>query len=194
MLRAALVVTLLVAVAGSAGATCTTSATPVYHGTLAVRPARGRVDRSTYIGTLSVQQWLFSPYDGSNGICIGEEPIVISMGPIDDAWRLEPGMLKASKNGKTWTYRLKGKPPVRALKRLKIRLEADGSYMLSFTVSGVDMSAINSQLPACLPFAFIVGDDDGFSGVNLTSKNFSTPRVSISEPCVPNDWPWASGG
>ena len=192
MLRLVVAATLVAGLAASASVACTTSATPVFHGTLALRPAKGRIDRKHGgLGTIKAKQWSLTPYDGSNGICVDQEPIVITIGSGEEAWRLDPGMLKAAKNGKSWSYRAKGKQPVRSLRSLKIRLQDDGSYTIAFVLTGVDMSQLNSEDPVCQPFAFIIGDDDGFTGLNLTSPTFFSPRVTVpQDPCTPNSWPW----
>src|SRR5712692_10012706 len=78
--RAALAVVLTLA-AVTARAQISTSATPVYHGTLRVlRPAVGTFDTATGIGTLRVRGWQLELRQGSNGIFPDQEPIVVALG------------------------------------------------------------------------------------------------------------------
>ena len=48
------------------------------------------------------------------------------------------------------------------------------------------------SLPVCNPMAVIVGDDDGFSGVEFDRPGgFSSSRVKIDGTCTPaGGWPW----
>ncbi len=37
----------------------------------------------------------------------------------------------------------------------------------------------------------IVGDDDGFGGIQLAEKNLDGRRIRVANSCNPgNDWPW----
>jgi len=88
----------------TARAQISTSATPIYHGTLRIlRPAVGTFDTSTGIGTLRVRSWQWDLKQGSNGIFPDKEPIVVALG--DESFRLDPGKLERSRNGKVFRYR-----------------------------------------------------------------------------------------
>src|SRR5262249_61084344 len=90
------------------------------------------------------------------------------------------GQVKASKNGKRFVYR--NPSTTRGVQMLQIkRLKDDGDgtprYRFTFTVK-IDLSFILSEYPLCSPMAVIIGDDDGFSGVELDRPGgfSSTPR------------------
>lgn len=87
------------------GAACTSSATPVHHGTLVVRPAVGRIDRGAGLGSFTIKGWTRALAGQSNGVCPDSEPVLITLGTGQQSWRLEPGMLKASRHGRAWTFR-----------------------------------------------------------------------------------------
>jgi hypothetical protein len=57
---------------------------------------------------------------------------------------------------------------------------------------GIDLSELMLSLPVCNPMAVIVGDDDGFSGVEFDRPGgFSSSRVKIDGTCTPaGGWPW----
>lgn len=188
---------LLIAMAvlsGVAGTTrAGTSATPIYHGELGFTPAAGRIDRRPmqgHLATLKVRKWVLHPSAVTNGIDPASEPIVISLG--EASWRLDPGMLIAAKNRRQWAYKLaRGSKPTRAVNSLRVRLEKDGTYSFRFAITGIDGSPLDRFQTVCLPFAFIIGDDDAFSGVTLTSPSFNSTKLRAVELCQAPDWPWA---
>jgi hypothetical protein len=172
-----------------------TSATPVFHGALGFTPARGRLDRNRargYLATLDVRQWALIPEPNSNGISPGDEPIIIAFG--EATWRLEPGALSESKRGGTWSFKAKGPHGSRAIKRLRVRRELDGSFSFRFVVSGIDGSQLDTADPVCIAFAFIIGDDDAFTGVSLSSPTFNSRKLRVLEPCTAEEWLWAFSG
>lgn len=168
----------------------TSAATPVFHGKLDMTPAGGRIARRAGgVATVKVNLWRFEPDSTTNGISPSTERVVIALG--EGNWALEPGMLVESKKGGIWRYRAKGKPGPRAITMLRVKLETDGSYSFRFRITGADMSQLNTEDPVCEPFAFIIGDDDGFDGVLLTSPSFVSSKLRIFDRCVPGGWPWA---
>lgn len=186
---------LRVAVAGailcSGVALAGTSATPIYHGQLGFTPARGSIDRNFkrgYLATLKVRQWALIPEAATNGISPDTEPIVIAVGA--GTWRLEPGMLVASKRAGEWTYKASGPPSSRAIKSLRVRKQNDGSFSLRFVLTGIDASALNTGSPVCTPFAFIIGDDDAFTGIDFSSPRFNS-KLRVPNLCVADTWLWA---
>ncbi len=165
---------------------------PTYHGALQIRPARGVIDQGTGIANLSVKRWRFVPQDASNGIAFDQEPVLltISENELKNEFRLEPGALRRTRKGRRFLYR---DPSVRrGIRVLRIDARRDGSYLVAFALRGVNLSRLVSQDPVCLPFALIVGDDDGFIGLQFES-NF-TRRLRIKPTgCAVEDWPWVDG-
>jgi hypothetical protein len=194
MLRgsAAAALVLLVATATAVSAApISVTATPLFHGTLRVRRASGTVDRKSGAAVVNVRRWSLELAPGSNGIYPDQEPIVLAIG--EDTFRLDAGMLKA--HGKSgFLYRARPRSS-RGIQSLAIKQSKDGSYSVQFSVRGVLLSGLEENAPLCLPTAFIVGDDDGFSGVNYDSPG-SPPivsrRVLVGNGfCSPQAWPWA---
>ena len=184
---AALAVALTLA-AATARAQISTGATPVYHGTLKiVRPAVGTLDKSTGIGTLRVRGWRWKLKEGSNGIFPTREPLVVALG--EDSFRLDAGSLTPSRNRKVFRYSAPHPGP-RAFRSFRIARRAGGSYLVSFTLIGLDLSQLVMYNPVCENLAVIVGDDDGFTGVALKTRPAFSPHVAIPHPCKPPAWPW----
>jgi hypothetical protein len=177
-------------------ATTWAQAAPVYHGVLSVRPAAGGFDKNVGTASLRVRNWVLNLKSTSNGIAPDKEPIIIAVGDTEKLV-VPAGQVKASKSGKTFVYR---NPTVtRGVRLLKIRrLKDDGDgtarYRFSFTLTNIDLSFIVYQFPMCSPMAIIVGDDDGFSGVQLDRPGgFSHSRVRVDGACTNvADWPWIS--
>jgi len=180
-------VALLVLLPVAAAAQVSTSAIPVYHGGLTVRPAHGVINENTGRASFSVSNWVLSPVNESNGVFPSQEPILIAIG--EESFRIEPGMVKATRKGRRFTYRAP-KGLTRGIRQLRIQLQKDGSYAFRFTLKNVDLSRMRISDPVCVPMALIIGDDDGFSGVDLTSNGFS-PRLTVRGRCDNVDsWPW----
>ena len=186
---AALAVSLLLAPAApTARAQISTGATPVHHGELDIRPAVGTINGATGIGTLRVRRWRLVLAETSNGIFPGQEPVVVALG--EESFVLAAGSLRPSRKGKVFRYRAPADAGPRGFRSFWIARRANGSYLVSFTLIGVDLSALVLQTPVCQPMAVIVGDDDGFRGAFLTRPDFRR-RVAIPHGCdVSNDWPW----
>ena len=179
----------LAAAVSTTRAQISTSATPVYHGTLKIiRPAVGKLDKATGMGMLRVRGWRWELKKGSNGIFPGQEPIVVALG--DESFRLDAGALTPSPNGKGFRYRAPAGAGPRAIRSFRITRRTDGSYVVSFTLIGVDMSPLVLTDPVCQPLAVIVGDDDGFTGADLMTRPPFSSHVAIPHACTVNTWPW----
>ena len=185
---AALAVVLTLA-AATARAQISTTATPVYHGTLRIlRPAVGTFNTSTGIGTLRVRGWQLELNQGSNGIFPDQEPIVVALG--DESFRLDAGSLKRSRNGKVFRYRAPPEAGQRGIRSFRIARRASGIYLVSFTLIGVDLSQLVLANPVCRPLAVIVGDDDGFTGADLMTRPAFSRHLTVPRACPENTWPW----
>ena len=181
--RVALLVTLPVV----AAAQVSTSAIPVYHGGLTIRPAHGVINEDTGSASFTAGPWVLSPVNEANGVFPSQEPILIAIG--EESFRLEPGMVQANRKGRRFTYRAP-KGLTRGIRQLRIQLQRDGSYAFRFSLKNVDLSRMRISDPVCVPMALIVGDDDGFTGVDLTSNGFSR-RLTVRGRCDNVDsWPW----
>jgi hypothetical protein len=188
---------LTLAAAVSAPRAQVTTATPVHHGRLLIRPAAATIDNTTGIGKLRIRQWRLQLAEGSNGIFPGSEPIVVAAG--EESFVL-PQSPTPSHNGKVFRYRAPAGAGPRAFSFFLIKRRPNGAcapgidrpcYSVSFTLTGIDLSQLVLQNPVCLPLAVIVGDDDGFSGVDLTRRgHFNSPHVAIPRTCTPPSWPW----
>jgi hypothetical protein len=185
-LAVALALAGLVAVAADA-------APPTHHGKLKIgSPGRGRIDLNTGNATFWVHGWTLVPSSDSNGIDPATEGVIIAVGDSEN-FVLPADQLKASKSGTRFTYRAKSGRGIRMLKLVK---NADGSFTVRFKVAGADFSRLlllNRPAVDCLPFALIIGDDDGFSGVNFELPKLSPLSGLLTIPgfCdnVPG-WPW----
>jgi hypothetical protein len=171
--------------------TATAGTTPVFHGALRVRQARGVIDQTTGLASLKVTRWRFVPIEGSNGIAFDQEPVLltISENELKNEYRLEPGALHATRNGRRFVYT--NRKAQRGIRMLRIDARPDGTYQVAFALRDVNLSRLVTQDPVCLPFALIVGDDDGFVGLSFQSK--FTRRLRVTGTCLVEDWPWADG-
>jgi hypothetical protein len=173
--------------------------TPIYHGVLGFLPAKGKIDRPTGVGSLKIghARLLLSPT--SDGVFPDREPILVALG--DNVFTLPTGMLKASPSGKVLSYRAPQNDPggILAFRIWQIAGPgaagaSRGAYGIRFTLRGLNIPRLDVQDPLCLPMAIIVGDDDGFSGVVLTSPSFQSRNFSIPRDCdAGNTWKWLGG-
>ena len=185
---AALAVVLTLA-AATARAQISTTATPVYHGTLRIlRPAVGTFDTATGIGTLRVRRWRLGLREDSNGIFPDQEPVVVALG--EESFRLEAGSLTRSRNGKVFRYQAPHDAGPRGIRSIRIAQRARDSYLISLTLIGIDMSQLLLRNPVCQPLAVIVGDDDGFTGADLMTRPAFSRHVAVPRACSVNTWPW----
>src|SRR5204863_8295070 len=119
---AALAVVLTLA-AATARAQISTTATPVYHGTLRIlRPAVGTFDAATGNGTLRVRRWRLGLREDSNGIFPDQEPVVVALG--EESFRLEAGSLTRSRNGKVFRYQAPHDAGPRGIRSIRIAQRA----------------------------------------------------------------------
>jgi hypothetical protein len=160
-----------------------------YHGYLTIRRAGGTIDPTTGISTLNVRRWSFLLTPNSNGIQPDQEPVKVTMG-VADTFVLPAGSLKASKNGRKFSY--KDKSITRGIRMIRIWRGKDPNlWQVRFQVVGLDLSQLTINFPDCLAMAVIVGDDDGFSGVEFDRVGgFSGKGVRVTGFCAAEDWPW----
>jgi hypothetical protein len=191
-----LVLALLVIGARGAVAQIVSPPTPIYHGALGFLPAKGKIDRTTGIASLKVRHARFVLSPTSDGVFPDREPILVALGAND--FSLAAGMLKASHGGKVLSYRAPRNDPsdLRSFRIWQIvgpgaAGASKGAYGIRFTLRDLNLALLDVQDPLCLPMAVIVGDDDGFSGVQLTSPSFQSRRFSIPRDCdTGGGWPW----
>jgi len=164
---------------------------PVFHGTLQLLPASGRIDRRTGSTTLVVSRWTFIPNPDSNGMHPEQEPVLIALG--DDSFLIGGGALHVSHGGRLFTYHGPRPQHGRGVRSFRMHHNPEDSfYTVSFRLMGVDFQRLNVEDPLCRPLAVIVGDDDGFVDVSVTSPSFSSRRVSLPRTCIDPSagWPW----
>jgi len=185
-----LIVALVIAIAGGAGAQISTGGgSPVYHGLLDILGARGRIDIDTGNASVKVHRWRFIPAPNSNGIFPAEEPVRIALD--DNTLFLPAGSLKASRHGRVFRYKAPRDAGPQAVRSLEIRVVKDGTYRVKYTLTGLNLSKLLFGFPTCVPTAVIIGDDDGFAGAWLNRQSFESPRLAIPRSCeITNDWPW----
>lgn len=161
----------------------------VYHGFLTIRRAGGTIDPSTGVSSVAVKRWSFLLTPNSNGLQPDQEPVIVAVGD-GERLVLPAGSLTASKNGRTFAYR--DKTITRGIRSFRIWRGKDPSlWQVRFQVVGIDLSALTINYPDCLPMAVIVGDDDGFSGVEFDRVGgFTGKVVKIVGFCPVEDWPW----
>jgi hypothetical protein len=190
-LRAAIALSLalLAGVAVPAGAIV-----PVYHGGLVVRPALGGFQKNTGIASLRVKNWNLVLTSQSNGIDPTQEGVIIAIGSTEQLV-VPAGLIHGSRNSRRFTFKdAKTSRGVRAFQLRQYNNDCRGKacYHVAFTLVGIDLSTLVLSYPFCSPMAVIIGDDDGFSGVEFDRPGgFNGSRVKIDGTCTPgNGWPW----
>jgi hypothetical protein len=165
------------------------SADPVYHGYLTIRRAGGKIDPETGISSINIRRWSFLLTPNSNGMQPDVEPLIVAVGETERLV-LPAGSLKASKNGRKFTF--SDKAITRGIRSMRLWRGKDPSlWQVRLQVVGIDLSALTINFPDCLPMAVIVGDDDGFSGVEFSRVGgFTGKGVRIVGFCPVEDWPW----
>jgi hypothetical protein len=183
-------VTLFVALAAaSVSAQPVTTATPIYHGVLDVLAARGTIDPMSGLATLKVRGWRFLPEPGNDGVYPDQEPILIAL--AENNFYLAAGAAKATRHGTRFRYRAPRNTTTRGIRMLRMLERHDGTYLVSFTLTGIDLSQLTISDRACVPMAFIVGDDDGFHGASLKRPSFTSRALFVPGGCDETaDWPW----
>lgn len=162
---------------------------PVYHGVLTIRPAGGKIDRVTGEGSITVKRWDFLAALDSNGMNPATEPVRIAIGETD-TFTIPVGAIAASKNGRVFTFR--DNTVTRGVRSLRFQLTKSGIWRMRFQIVGVELSRLTLEYPFCQPLAVIVGDDDGFSGIELDRPGgFSGKRLRVLGFCSDTgEWPW----
>jgi hypothetical protein len=160
------------------------------HGKLRIdHPGRGKINLDTGSADFTFRRWDFLLASDSNGIDPANEPVTI--GISDEKFLIPAGMLKVSRKGRRFTYKLATE---RGIQWFELLRRADGSYRVQLKIAGVDLSTlVISDPPICLPFAVIVGDDDGFLGVSFDRpKTFPSKLLTLPGFCTDfgNTWPW----
>jgi len=163
--------------------------TQLTHGKLRVNHAgRGTIDLSSGSASFKLTGLDLIPDATSDGINPATETVTI--GISEERFLIPAGQLKTSRNGKRFRYKAKTD---RGVQLLDMRKRPDGSFRVSLKLAGVDLSSlVISQPPICLPFAVIIGNDDGFSGVSFDLPNpYPSRRLSIPGFCTDAaSWPW----
>jgi hypothetical protein len=162
---------------------------PVFHGFLTIRRAAGTIDPTTGVSSVNIRRWSFLLTPNSNGMQPDVEPIIVAVG---DAERLvlPAGSMAASKNGRKFTFQ--DKTITRGIRAMRIWRGKDPTlWQVRVQLVGIDLSALTINYPDCLPMAVIVGDDDGFSGVEFNRVGgFTGKGIRIVGFCPVEDWPW----
>lgn len=149
-------------------------------GTLAVRPARGKIDLATGQGALAVRGWRLMPGAGSDGIDPANEPIDLMLGT--DAVTLPAGAVTASASARRYFFRDDG--VTRGLTRLRMKRRSDGTWQVSFAVRGIDLTLLVTQYPRCEPLALVVGNDAAASGVDIDRpRGVESRRLKVRGFC-----------
>lgn len=181
----------LATIAYAGGAPSLVRGQSLTHGQLSIpRAARGTIDLDSGNATFKVKNWGLVLDKASNGVNPAEEPFAI--GIAEERFLIPAGQVKASKNGKRFRYL--DKSVDRGIQQLKIVMTATGAIKVSFKVVGADMSGLLiGDPPLCLPFAVIIGDDDGFSGVSFDRpRPYPSRLLTIPGSCKDTtEWPWA---
>ena len=194
-LRATLLAAVIVLLAGRGWAQ---TASPIFHGLLGIRPAVGTIDlsqNSPGIANIKIKGWDLVLRPDSNGVSPTTEQIIIAVG---DSERLvvQAGTVKSSRNGKRFTFN--DPKTTRGVRSLKIVQYTKGCiglacYKVSFSLVAIDLSALVLESPVCTPMAIIIGDDDGFSGVQLARPGLVGTKIRVQSACNDvNNWPWLS--
>jgi hypothetical protein len=122
----------------------------------------------------------------SNGIDPAHEPVIFAIG--EQRFLIPAGKLHPSRSGTRFKYVSRFRGGVRSF---RIWLRPDGSYGVRFAINGIDLSPLTGDVSICVPAAVIIGDDDGFIGLQFVRRNLHTPRYRLRATCdVSNDWPW----
>lgn len=162
------------------------------HGKLRVnRPGRGKIDLTTGSATFRLNALDLLPSDQSDGINPGTETITI--GISEERFLIPAGHLKVSRNGKRFRY--KEPKADRGIQLFEMKKRPDQTFRVNLKLVGVDLSSlVTTNPPLCLPFAIIVGNDDGFTGISFDLPNpYPSRRLSIPGFCTDEaSWPWTS--
>jgi len=184
----ALVVALLTGVAAPVGAIA-----PVFHGALGIKPALGGFAKNTGVASLRVKNWNLVLTPNSNGIYPTQEGVIIAVGTTEQLV-VPASLMHASRNDRQFTFR--DPKTTRGVRMFQLRQYSNcpgkACYHMAFTLVGIDLSTLVLSYPFCSPMAILVGDDDGFSGVQFDRPGgFNGSRVKIDGTCNSGSgWPW----
>jgi hypothetical protein len=154
-----------------------------------VRAGRGLINLDSGQASFRVVGWEIIPPSTSNGLDPGTEPVTIAIGD-QERFLVPAGQMKVLRKGKRFLYKAKTD---RGIQLLKLAWTPAGTLKMTLKISGVDLSRlVLSDAPVCMSMAVIIGDDDGFSGVQFDRpKPFPSRLLTIPGFCEPQDWPWA---
>ena len=160
------------------------------HGQLRVtRAAKGKIDLNSGQAIFTIRNWEMLLAAESDGVDPANEPFTI--GIQEERFVIPAGQLRSKANGKRFLYKAKVE---RGISQLKLVRTAAGPIRITMKLVGVDLTRlVISDPPACLPFAVIIGDDDGFSGVSFDRpKPYPSKLLTIPGFCdEATEWPWA---
>jgi len=163
--------------------------TQLTHGKLRVNHAgRGTIDLSSGSASFKLTDLDLLPDGASDGINPATETVTI--GISEERFLIPAGQLKVSHKGKRFRYKAQTD---RGVQLLDMRKRPDGTFRISLKLAGVDLSSlVIATPPLCLPFAVIIGNDDGFSGISFDLPNpYPSRRLSIPGFCDnAASWPW----
>ncbi|HEV7734776.1 MAG TPA: hypothetical protein VGR62_21580 [Candidatus Binatia bacterium] len=163
---------------------------PVFNGYLKIRPAGGSMNAKTGVSALNIQRWTWTLRPESNGLEPDLEPLIVGIGDTERLV-LPAGLLKRSKNGRKFIYR--DRTVTRGVRSVRLwRGKSSTVWQVKLQLVGLDLSRLQFLFPDCLPTAVIVGDDDGFSGVEFDLPNGRYGgRVKATGFCeTDGEWPW----
>jgi hypothetical protein len=160
---------------------------PVHHGLLRIAKAsRGRIDLNSGYAKFAIPGWEFLISADSDGIDPAAERVLIAV--AEEQFLLPPGSLRASRNGKRYTYR--GTSGIRSLKIVRT---SGSSLRIRAKLADVNLArVVLTDEAQCLPFAVVIGNDDGFDGVFFDRpKPFPSTRLAVLSRCdAAGEWPW----
>jgi hypothetical protein len=146
---------------------------------LAVRPASGKLDITSGLMGLEIHRWRWVPAAGSDGIDPASEAITLMVGT--DTILLPAGAVAESRPGR---YSHRDRSATRGFTRLRMKRGADGAWIVSLRVAGMDETPLVNQVTVCVPFAMVIGNDAGVSGVDLDRpRGVDSPRVKLRGFC-----------
>ena len=154
-----------------------------------VRAGKGQINLDSGQASFKVVGWEIIPPTDSNGIDPGTEPVTIAIGD-QERFLIPAGEMKVLRKGKRFLYKVKTDRGVQLLKLTRTPLN---TLKMTLKIAGVDLSPlVIADPPVCLSMAIIIGDDDGFSGVQFDRpKPFPSRLLTLPGFCTPPDWPWA---
>lgn len=164
---------------------------PIHHRALEVKPARGRIDPGSGVATITLNGWGLGPLPTSNGVFPDLEHIRIWIGEFND-FNIPEGALIPRRGGRYFTYKMPPEQQV-GIQKLRIKPMGDGTFRFWVTLKHTSLAELVIANPQCINFTFVIGDDDGFDGVNFLRRGrqwFDSRRVFVDTRCEPiGSWP-----